>query len=99
MTGNYASHRRCAFIFLMVDSVFPIYCFQLTSTMLSKSPRRLCVPRTVLHVDLHSVLMGVLWNVLYLKISYLNWENSLHFNQKAQIFLSFLKSDLTNMFS
>lgn len=36
VTGNYASHRRCDFIFLMVDSVFSIYCFQLTSTMLSK---------------------------------------------------------------
>uniref|UniRef100_A0A8C3XI77 Myelin transcription factor 1-like protein n=1 Tax=Chelydra serpentina TaxID=8475 RepID=A0A8C3XI77_CHESE len=36
VTGNYASHRRCDFIFFMVDSVFSIYCFQLTSTMLSK---------------------------------------------------------------
>lgn len=39
VTGNYASHRRCAFTFLMVDSVFPIYCFQLTSTMLSQYKR------------------------------------------------------------
>lgn len=39
VTGNYASHRRCAFIFLMVDSVFSIYCFQLTSTMLSQYKR------------------------------------------------------------
>lgn len=78
VTGNYASHRRCAFIFLMVDSVFSIYCFQLTSTMLSKYKRWiLCHPFKCYMLTLKSMLIDVLYNVFYFETNYLNLENDL----------------------
>lgn len=97
MTGNYASHRRCDFIFLMVDSVFSIYCFQLTSTMLSKYKRRItCQPFQCSMLTYKSMLMYVLYSVFYMQGNYHDSENSSPTlkPKSANIFILFFKNCL-----
>lgn len=97
VTGNYASHRRCDFIFLMVDSVFSIYCFQLTSTMLSKYKRRItCQPFQCSMLTYKSMLMYVLYSVFYMQGNYHDSENSSPTlkPKSANIFILFFKNCL-----